>query len=324
MNMHRFAKGTMGGIGAFFATCLLTSANATTVDVVSAWGLQSGPGSAAANSAAVAAHVSGVANGTELHFPAGEYYFSDTLDLSAVTSSGITISASETAVLHSGIMLGGASDVTVKGLEFRNCAGPAIVASGTAGLVVTNCTFADVVGAYADGKKYNFAFLNVTGLNVVDSTYSFSDGHLDGRAYFDGGTQTKLSEAYAGATVINVKVKTAWAAATNGLGLTAASFNGKALRKIGAGQLTPSGTQTDMGITNLEILQGIYYVAGDGYCGKGYIRVHPEGHLHIDGGNKTRISSRWIYLSGSGGNINSSTCRIIIFISFIKFIASSV
>ena len=308
--MHRFAKGTMGGIGAFFATCLLTSANATTVDVVSAWGLQSGPGSAAANSAAVAAHVSGVASGTELHFPAGEYYFSDTLDLSAVTSSGITISASETAVLHSGIMLGGASDVTVKGLEFRNCAGPAIVADGTDGLVVTNCTFADVVGAYADGKKYNFAFLNVTGLNVVDSTYSFSDGHLDGRAYFDGGTQTKLSEAYAGATVINVKVKTAWAVATNGLGLTAASFSGKALRKIGAGQLTPNDTQKDMGITNLEILQGIYYVAGDGYCGTGYIRVHPEGHLHIDGGNKTRISSRWIYLSGSGGTVNASTCSV--------------
>ena len=310
MNVLKFARETAGRTIAFIGICSLASINAATVDVVSAWGLQTGSGNAAANTAAVAAHVSEVANGTELQFPAGDYYFSDTLDLSSVTASGVTLSASGAAVLHSGIALGGASDVTVKGLSFNGCAGPAIVANGTDGLVVTNCTFTDVVGAYTDGNKYNFAFVNVTGLNVVDSTYSFSDEHLDGRAYFDGGTQAKLSEAYAGATVINVKVKTAWAVATNGLGLTAESFNGKALRKIGAGQLTPDNTQKAMGITNLEVLQGIYYVAGDGYCGTGYIRVHPEGHLHIDGGSPTRISSRWIYLSGAGGTVNSSTCTV--------------
>ena len=297
-----------------FALCmsalLAGSANAAAIDVVSAWGLQTGADAAAANTAAVAAHVSQVSNGTELQFPAGDYYFSGTLDLSSVTASDVTLSASGAAVLHSGITLGGASGVTVNGLSFNGCAGPAIVANGTDGLVVTGCTFTDVVGLYTDGKKYIFAAVDVTGLNVVNGTYSFSDEHLDGQAYISGGTQEKLSEAYANAVVVKCTANTAWATATNGLGLTAAAFNGKQLRKIGIDRLAPDGTQAAMGINGIEILQGTYYTAGNGHCGNGYIRVHSGGHLQIDGGGSTRISSRWVYLSGSGGNINSSTCTV--------------
>ena len=285
-------------------------ANATVVDVVSDWGLHTGIGNAAANTAAVAARVTQVSDQTELQFPAGDYYFSDTLDLSSMKASGVTLSATGAAVLHSGITLGGVSDVTVNGLSFNGCAGPAIVANATDGLVVTNCTFTDVVGLYTDGKKYNFAFVNVTGLNVIDSTYSFSDAHLDGRAYFDGGTQEKLSEAYDGATVIRTRGDVIWTVVTNGLGLTAESFNGKTLRKTGLGRLHPEGLIRTLGVTDVEILQGNYYVAGDSYCGANNIHVHPEGHLWIDGGNSTRISSRWVYLSGSGGTVNSSTATV--------------
>ena len=311
MNMFK----TVSCLSLCVSALIAVSSDAATIDVVSAWGLQTGAGAAAANTAAVAAHVSEVANGTELQFPAGDYYFSDTFNLSSVTASGVTLSASGASVLHSGITLGGASGVTVNGLSFNGCAGPAIVASGTDGLVVTNCTFTDVVGLYADGKKYNFAAVNVTGLNVIDSTYSFSDEHLDGQAYIDGGTQEKFSEAYANAVVIKCTADTTWATATNGLGLTAAAFNGKQLRKIGiptsgSGKLVPDGTQAAIGINGIEVLQGCYYVAGNGHCGNGYIRVHSGAHLQIDGGGSTRISSRWVYLSGSGGSINSSTCTV--------------
>lgn len=292
------------------AAVIVFCANAAVINVVSDWGLQTGSGNAAANAAAVAAHVSQVSDGTEVQFPAGDYYFSDTFDLSSVTASGVTLSATGAAVLHSGITLGGASDVTVNGLSFNGCAGPAIVANATDGLVVTNCTFTDVVGLYTDGRKYNFAFVNVTGLNVIDSTYSFSDAHLDGRAYFDGGTQEKFSEAYAGATVIRTRGDVIWTVVTNGLGLTAESFNGKTLRKTGLGRLHPEGLISTLGVTDVEILQGNYYVAGDSYCGANNIHVHPEGHLWIDGGNSTRISSRWVYLSGSGGTVNSSTATV--------------
>ena len=285
-------------------------ANAAVVNVVSDWGLQTGSGNAAANTAAVAARVAGVSDQTELQFPAGDYYFSDTLDLSSVTASGLTVSATGAAVLHSGITLGGASGVMVKQLQFNGCAGPAIVAKGTDGLVVTNCTFTDVGGLYTDGNKYIFAAVDVNGLNVVDGMYSFSDEHLDGQDYLSGGTQEKLSEAYTNAVVIKCSVNTGWADATNGLGLTAAAFNGKQLRKIGIDRLAPDGTQAALGIDGIEILQGTYYVAGDGHCGKGYIRVHSGGHLHIDGGGSTRISSRWVYLSGAGGTVNSSTTTV--------------
>ena len=287
-------------------------ASAAVVNVVSDWGLQTGSGNAAANTAAVAAHVASVTDGTELQFPAGDYYFSDTLDLSSVTASGLTLSATGAAVLHSGMTLGGASDVTVKQLQFNGCAGPAIVATSTDGLVVTNCTFTDVGGLYTDGNKYIFAAVDVNGLNVVDGTYSFSDAHLDGQAYISGGTQDKLSEAYANAIVIKCVTDMGWAAATNGLGLTTEAFNGKQLRKIGAinAKLAADGTQAAIGIDGIEILQGYYYTAGNGHCGNSYIRVHPEGRLHIDGGGSTRISSRWVYLSGSGGTVNSSTASV--------------
>ena len=307
MNMFKYVSCVALCASAVFAV----SADAATIDIVSDWRLQTGPDAAAANTAAVATHVSEVSDGTELQFPAGDYYFSDTLDLSSVTASGLTLSASGAAVLHSGITLGGASGVTVNGLSFNGCAGPAIVASGTDGLVITGCTFTDVVGLYTDGMKYIFAAVNVTGLNVVNGTYSFSDEHLDGQAYISGGTQEKLSEAYTNAVVINcAAADKTWATATSGLGLTAAAFNGKQLRKIGVYKLSADGTQADIGINGIEILQGTYYVAGDGHCGTGYIRVHSGGHLQIDGGGRTRISSRWVYLSGSGGNINSSTCTV--------------
>lgn len=286
--------------------------NAAVVNVVSDWGLQTGSGNAAANTAAVVVRVAGVSDQTELQFPAGDYWFTDTLDLSSVTASGLTLSASGAAVLHSGITLGGASGVTVKQLQFNGCAGPAIVANGTDGLVVTNCTFTDVVGLYTDGNKYIFAAVDVNGLNVVDGTYSFSDAHLDGQAYISGGTQEKLSEAYTNAIVIKCVTDMGWAAATNGLGLTTEAFNGKQLRKIGAinAKLAADGTQAAIGIDGIEILQGYYYTAGNGHCGNSYIRVHPEGRLHIDGGGSTRISSRWVYLSGSGGTVNSSTASV--------------
>jgi hypothetical protein len=52
---------------ACFALCasaaFAVSVDAATIDIVSAWGLQTGSGAAAANTAAVAAHVSGVSDG---------------------------------------------------------------------------------------------------------------------------------------------------------------------------------------------------------------------------------------------------------------------
>ena len=290
-------------------------ANAAVVNVVSDWGLQTGSGNAAANTAAVAARVAGVSDQTELQFPTGDYWFTDTLDLSSVTASGLTVSASGAAVLHSGITLGGASGVTVKQLQFNGCAGPAIVANGTDGLVVTNCTFTDVGGLYTDGNKYIFAAVDVNGLNVVDGTYSFSDAHLDGQAFISGGTQDKLSEAYANAIVIKNTGDVAWATATNGLGLTDAAFNGKQLRKIGipqsgSGLLSGDGTQATLGINGIEILQGRYYVSSNGHCGNGYIRVHSGAQLQIDGSSGIRISSRWVYLSGAGSTVNASTATV--------------
>ena len=62
MNMFK----TVSCLSLCVSALIAVSSDAATIDVVSAWGLQTGAGAAAANTAAVAAHVSEVANGTEL------------------------------------------------------------------------------------------------------------------------------------------------------------------------------------------------------------------------------------------------------------------
>lgn len=155
----------------------------------------------------MAAHVAEVVDGTILYFPSGDYWFTDTLDLSSVTATNVRLwNPAGTAKLRGGVRLGAASNVTVDELVFSGCAGPAIVATNTAGLTVTDCTFDKVGGLYEDGKKYLFAAVNVTDFNVTAGAYVTDGMQYDGQGFFAGGTQAALSEAYADAVVVALDV----------------------------------------------------------------------------------------------------------------------
>lgn len=283
------------------------------IDVVNDWGVQPGAENAAANTAAVAAHVAEVADASTIYFPAGEYWFTDTFDLSSVTATGVTVwNPEKLAILHSGITLGAASNMTVNGIAFKECAGPAVVATGTAGLVIDGCAVDSVVGAYAGGH-YPFAAVNVTDFNLTGCEWNANAAIWDGQAYFDGGTQETLSEAYAGAVVTYVPRGiwlnhenhdwAFWPDVTNRMWLTTAAYNGKILRKTGTGTLDPGAdvSLAALGIAAVEVIEG-QYVARDDYnlgVAKGPVHVWNGASLTVAGLNKV-VSSRTVTVSGAG------------------------
>ena len=290
------------------------------IDVVRDWGVQTGVENAAANTAAVAAHVAEVADGSTIYFPAGDYWFTDTFDLSSVTASGVTVwNPEKLAVLHSGIALGAASNMTVKGIVFKECPGPAVVATGTTGLAIDGCAVDHVVGAYAGGH-YPFAAVNVTGFNLTGTTWKADEAIWDGQAYFAGGTQEDLSEAYAGAIVMYVPRGiwldhenhdwAFWSDVTNRMLLTAAAYNGKTLRKTGTGTLDPDVDLATLGIAAVEVLEGQYVARADNNLGvaKGPVHVWNGASLTVAGVSKV-INSRTVTVSGAGLGVQNPAVR---------------
>ena len=291
-------------------TELVLTVKDVVVDIVNDWGVQTGAANAAANAAAVAAHAAELTNGKVLYIPAGDYWFSDTLDLSSVTASGVMIwNPERNAVLHSGIAVGAATDLTVEGITFNGCAGPAVVANGTAGLTVTNCGIVNVVGAYAGGY-YPFAALGVTDFNVCGCDWTVDTALWDAQGYFDGGTQAARSEVYSGAVVVKVEEGesgVSWGTATNRMGLAAGTYSGKKLRKVGRGEFYPTGGGiADSGIDGVEIVEGSYLVGTNAALGvdSGYVRVHNGANLTfveaVSSRGSSSVKNRTIYLSGTG------------------------
>lgn len=275
-----------------------------TVDAVRNWGIKAGSENAAANSAAVASRVAGLKDGSEIFFPSGEYWFDGSLDLSGAVISNLTLSG-EGAVLRSGVSVGAATNVTVKGFIFDGCSGPAVAAAGTDGLTITDCVISNVVGSYTDGKKYIYAAVDVEGFNATGNTYWFDEMNLDGQGYFSGGSQAEKSEAYAGAVVLacrNIGYWTRWDGFTNRLGLADAAFMGKCFRKIGDGTVEFTDVNVkDLGISGVEILDGRYVSRGDHYLGAPgkIVRVHDGGILQMRG---LAAQNRTIRVSGEGYN----------------------
>lgn len=298
-------------------TALTLTVKSGIIDVVRDWGLQTNEASAAANNtAAVAAHVAEVADNTVLYFPSGDYWFTDTFDLSSVTAVNLDLwNPTGTARLRGGVKLGAASNVKVDKLVFSECAGPAVVATNTVGLTITDCTCDKVGGAYEDGKKYLFAAVNVTGFNVTAGTYVTAGMQYDGQGFFAGGTQAALSEAHANAVVVRVTAENPWVGwedTTNRLALATTAYSGKTWRKIGTGTFDSNNTNIQtVGIAAVEILEGAFVVRGDDAClGKANspVRVHDGATLTL-AETGTAAKNRRITISGSGSSAGFPAVR---------------
>ena len=141
------------------------------------WGVLPGVANAAANDAAFAAGLAALTGtGNVVFFPAGEYYFSSPVAVSA--ASGVTLLGDNgwsmlrvTDPAATSVMaVTGGSDVTVTGLGFADCAGVAVAASGTANLTVTNNVFTNIVGAVSGVEgTYPFSAADCTDLYVKNN-----------------------------------------------------------------------------------------------------------------------------------------------------------
>ncbi|MBP3405929.1 MAG: hypothetical protein J6N18_07485 [Kiritimatiellae bacterium] len=276
------------------------------INAATGWGLKTGIENAAANTAAVADNLAAVGANTEVFIPSGEYWFSETLDLSGVTAEGLMLSGSdEGTVLHSGVAIGASQNVVVRNLIFKDCEGPAVAASDTRGLTVTEYAISNVVGRYTDGKRYIYAAVNVTDFNATGNTYWFDEMALDGQGYFEGGSQSAKSEAYADAVVMRctgIGYWSRWVDMTNTLGLAQTAFSGKTLRKIGDGTFEPTDVNmANLGISGVELLDGRYVSRSDEYLGLpgGLVRVHDGATLQMRG---VAAQKRTVHVSGNGIN----------------------
>ena len=286
----------------------LTVKSGVIVDVVNGWGLRQGAENAAANTAAVAAHIGEIADNAILYISDGEYWFTDAFDLSQITAANIKLwNPERAATLRGGVKFGAATNVTVENVIFKECAGPAIIAEDTAGLTVRGCMFDKVGGLYVDGNKYLFAAIDVTDFNVTNNTYVLDGMLYDGQGYFERGSQCELSEAYADAVVLNIPTENLWTpwnwvTATNRLALSSSAYNGKTLRKIGGGTFDPqnTGVQT-VGIASVELVKGCYWARSDSHFGVAGGAVHVcNGASLTLAGSGENIKNRVVTISGSG------------------------
>ena len=290
---------------------LALKSNEGSVDAVKHWGIKTGSENAQANSLAVAKNKSRLVDESKILFRSGEYWFSDSFDLSGVSVSNLALTA-DGAVFHAGISLGASKDVTIRGFVFDSCERPAVSASGTDGLLITDCVISNVVGLYTNGKKYIYAAVDVNNFNATQNKYWFDELNLDGQGYFEGGSQSAASEAYVNSVVvksIDINIWSRWAGTTNLLGLSESAYNGKSLRKIGFGTVefndaTNLSNQIifpHLGISGVHIVEGRYISRNDSYLGVSGqpVYVHDGGILQMRG---EAAKNRTIYVSGNGYN----------------------
>ncbi len=274
------------------------------------WGVTPGEESAAANAAAVAARLAGLADHSIVLIEPGEYWFGESLDLSELTARGVAFRSEDhenPAVLRSGVRVGAAREVEIASVVIAGTAGPAVVANGTQGLTVRDCRLENVAGAWSDGKSYPLAFADVADLLVVGGVHSFAASPAwAGQAFLAGGSQQAASEVQAGGFVVSAapgETKT-WAQAVAASGLADAAFRGKRLVKVGAGEFYPKGEGAAMqaaGVSNVLVRAGRYAARADAELGaaKGGVTVESGATLVLTGGSKNLIS-RTVEVAGSG------------------------
>lgn len=306
------------------ATELKVTPNFTVVTLAS-WGVKPGEENADANAAAIANHAASVAAGTQLLFTeAGDFYFGDTLDLSAVTAANVAIkkldSVKGEVVIHSTIKLGAASNLSVEGLTVKGANGPLVVASGTQGLVLKDLKADAVIGTYGE-KKYPFVMDGVTGLEVTGfSSVNNGENKWDDSCLFSGeGSQTETSVVRDGEIVI-VALRGKSSDASNSswyhfwemkqeLNLVDEAWSGKKVVITGDGAVVDSNVDLKtLGVTGVLIKKGQYVARDDTALGvaKAPVEVKNGGSLSLAGGAQS-INHRTVKFEGEGiGGANSA------------------
>ena len=289
------------------------------IDVFAEWGVLKGSENATGNAARFnSALASLAAANAVLYFPAGDYWFDTPLTIAK--SNVMILGDACESVLHAAAGFSGASlmnitgsGVTVSGLTLGGTTGPAIYASGTSSLVVTNNDFTAVGGA-VDGTDATYP------VEVVNGTITFVRDNLilDGGTYtapvfINGGTKADGGEPISGQVRVRVDMG-------ESISLTAAFArtgyatwpSGSRLVKTGAGTLLVDGTETmatsayssSVPILGVTMEQGVYSVSGN-YFGRVDFGANDKTIIKSGGsvlltGTGTHFNNRVVMIEGSG------------------------
>jgi len=303
-------------------TALTVTPKFTSVTVAD-WGIRPGAEYAAANAAAIAENVSALDDGMPLVFTeAGDYYFGDYLDFSGVTAANVRILSSESLSdpvnIHATVKVGAVTNFSLAGVTVKGVDGPAVIATGTQGLVIKNLRADAVVGTYGAGaatKRYPFVMNGVAGLEVTDFTVANCTNLWDDSALFAGeGSQTANSVVREGEIIADVRLgkapdtgNTNWymmnyVMGSNMLNLAEAAFENKTFVVVGDGATIDGGVNlAKLGLSNVVIRCGQYVARSNAALG-----VHASPVEVCDGASLTiaadgnALTNRLVRFAGNG------------------------
>ncbi len=298
-------------------TALVLTVKDNVIDVAARAPLAEGAEAAEANAAAWAAlcAAEGAKDDRVYVFKAGDWSFGATLDATACTGARpLFVGTGAGSILHSSLAVGAASDATVRNLTFAGVEGPAVVATQTAGLTISDCALDGVAGMWTNGTNYPFAATAVTDLEVTGNT--FTNATYAAPAWLEGGSQTAQSEVQAGTFVANVPSGQWWDWATvlrqACLTTDVTALTGRKLLKVGAGTLDPSADLATRGLTDVEVREGQYVSRLDMHLGvaKSPVRVQAGANLTLAGKDNTpSAQARTITIAGTGLNAKNPAVR---------------
>ena len=169
------------------------------VDVVADWGLVEGsPSDASSNAATFNARIGQATTGSTVYFPAGDYYFSAPLAVNGRGSVVITGDGGASVIHGPGeanvMTVANSSDVTITRIALDNCTGPAVAASGTTRLSISNILYSAVGGA-VEGEEGRYPLSVANGAVTYVRHNRVTDGATYASPVFlDEGTTAVGSE----------------------------------------------------------------------------------------------------------------------------------
>lgn len=157
------------------------------VSATTGWGLQPGEENAAANSAALATGLAGLAAGAVVAFPAGDYYFDGGMDLSSLTAQNVTFVGTDGTHFRSPVTQPETEGFAIEGVNYLT-AGDFVITVGAGerqnwvqALAVSGFAAADVsgkrlvkMGAGTFEPKVSLADAGISGLVVAEGVYLYT------------------------------------------------------------------------------------------------------------------------------------------------------
>ena len=299
------------------------------IDVVTDWGLKTGPENASYNSLTLESKFAELTSGRVIYFPKGEYYLAETLVIDKAESQlrgdcGESVLRAADGFVGSTLVSVVANYCSARNMVFQGCVGPAVSAVNCTSLVAYGNMFRDATGTIegVDGK-YPISAVNVANVEVYGNAPAASPTPYAGAVYL-GGTSTKTGKCEPSTSEVNLLVGVGesleFYTALSRTSYTKSDLKGQKIIKLGAGALIGTDDLADNTgdyFTGLDVKEGVFcaHIDADfGYKDYGnrdplWVRSGATVRLLANPG-KLLVNNRLVHLAGSGayGQLGALVC----------------